>query len=270
MKIRNTAIRMMNEDLKKNSDWLKKNKLVLNKKKTNYMIFAKNNINNTDLPVIKIENEPIERVNNVKYLGIKIDEKLTLKEQTLKCTKAAASKTNLLYRISRNLTYDTKKVIFYSIVLPSFQYCSTIYITSTKEEIRQMQMIQNRAMRLILNCDFMTSTEFMLGALNWLSISQMIRFNVLICTYKMLKGLLPNNLSNNLILTNTIHDRATRQNNEFNLRLPNFNSGFIQNTIFYKGVQMYNALPNEIKKSTSLNVFKNKCKKYVKDNYEIL
>lgn len=139
------------------------------------MIVSKNAIFDTALPVIKINEEVIKRVKSVTYFGIKIDDKLTLKEQTLNCTKSAASKTNLLYRISKNLTFDTKKIIFNAIILPSFQYCSTIYLTSTKEEIRQMQVIQNRAMRLILNCDYMTSTKFMLEAMNWLSISQMIR-----------------------------------------------------------------------------------------------
>lgn len=266
----NTAIRQMNEDLKRISDWLKKNKLLLNTKKSNYMIVSKNATFDTALPVIKINDEVIKRVKNVTYLGIKIDDKLTLKEQTLNCTKSAASKTNLLYRISKNLTFDTKKIIFNAIILPSFQYCSTIYLTSTKEEIRQMQVIQNRAMRLILNCDYMTSTKFMLEAMNWLSISQMIRYNVLIYIYKMLNGLLPKYLSSKLILTNTVHDRNTRQNNEYNLRLPNYSSALCQNTIFYKGVQMYNALPNVVKMSQSLNIFKEKCRKFVKDNYEIL
>lgn len=48
------------------------------------MIVTRNNINYIELPVIKIDNERIQRVNNVTYLGEKIDEKLTLKEQTLK------------------------------------------------------------------------------------------------------------------------------------------------------------------------------------------
>lgn len=51
-------------------------------------------------------------------------------------TKKAASKTNLLFGISK---YLTKKAIFNSIVLPAFQYCSTIYLASSKEEIAQMQ-----------------------------------------------------------------------------------------------------------------------------------
>lgn len=169
----------MNEDLKRISEWLKSQKLMLYTKKTQSMTLSKNDLNNLSIPEIKIEQETIGRVNNFKYLGILIDE-LKLKEQALNCTKHAANKTNLLLRISKNLRFDTKKVIFNSIVLPSFQYCSTIYLGNNKGEIEQMRIIQNRAMRMILNCEFLTPIDFMLEALNWLSISQMIKFNVLI------------------------------------------------------------------------------------------
>lgn len=260
----------MNEDLKRISDWLKKNKLMLNTKKTNFMIVTRKNLNETIIPPVKIDNDIIERVSRVKYLGIHLDDKLTLKEQAEKSTKNAASKTNMLCRISKNLTFDTKKVIFNSIVLPAFQYCSTIYLGNNKEEIGQMQIIQNRAMRLILNCEFLTPIDFMLKALNWLSISQMIKYNALIYIYKMLNDQLPKYLAKNLIRTNTLHNRLTRQNNEYNLRLPNYSTNFTQKNIFYNGVKLFNELPNEIKQSQSLNIFKEKCKKYIMENYEIL
>lgn len=165
------------------------------------MILTKYDVNGMNFPNVTINGDLIERVNGVKYLGIKIDDKLTFEGQSAITTKKAVSKTNLLFRISKNLTFDTKKVIFNSIVMPAFQYCSTIYLASNKEEIAQMQIIQNRAMRLILNVEFLTPIDFMLRALNWLSISQMIKFNVLIYIHKMLNGLLPKYLCDNLIRT---------------------------------------------------------------------
>lgn len=43
----------------------------------------------------------------------------------------------------------------------------------------------------------------MLEALNWMSISQKIRYNVLVLIFKMLNGLTPNYLNDNLIHTHT-------------------------------------------------------------------
>lgn len=40
-----------------------------------------------------------------------------------------------------------------------------------------LQKLQNRAMRLILKCDYLTSSKNMLEKLNWLSINQNIKYN---------------------------------------------------------------------------------------------
>lgn len=90
------------------------------------MILTRNNLENETIPEIKIDNDVIDRVDEMQYLGVIIDSELSLKEQVRNCTRKAAVKTNLLYRISKNLTFDTKKIIYNSIALPSFHYCSTL------------------------------------------------------------------------------------------------------------------------------------------------
>lgn len=139
------------------------------------MIVIRNGVEDNTLDII-IGNEKINRVDSVKYLGVVIDKKLTFNELANICIKKSASKTNLLYRISKKLTFPTKKFMFYSIVLPNFQYYSTLYFICKKEDIMRMQKIQNRAMRIILNCEYRTHIEWMLQTPNWLSINQMIKF----------------------------------------------------------------------------------------------
>lgn len=265
----NNAIVKLNQDLVKVENWLNENLLSLNKKKTNMMILSRTSIE-TDIIECKMGNDVIERVNQIKYLGILIDDKLCFDKQINECIKKVASKTNVLYRISRSLTFDTKKIVYNTIILPHFQYCSTVYFTCNKEQIAQLQKLQNRAMRLILKCDFLTPREFMLRALNWLSIIQMIKFNVLVFIYKMLNDMLPNYLCENLILTNAIHDRNTRQSNNNLIRLPDYKLEFTRKNIFYQGSKLYNELPNEIKVKPSLNAFKVACRKFIIDTYEIV
>ena len=45
-----------------------------------------------------------------------------------------------------------------------------------------------------------------------------------------------------------------RNNDQF--RLPRFASSFAQNSIFYKGAQMYNTMKSKINVSSDFNVFK--------------
>ena len=233
------------------------------------MVISRNVVEIDNSHEVKIGNEIINRVNSIKYLAVVIDEKLTLKEQTAICTKKAASKTNLLYRISKRLTFSTKKIIYNTIVLPNLQYCSTIYFTCNQEEIEKMQKIQNRAMRLILNCEYRTHREWMLKTLNWLSIDQMIKFNVLIYIYKMINGLLPKYLGDNLIFTRDAHTRNTRQRTNNELRLPNFKYETTKKNMFYYGIKMYNELPIQIRQKPSLNTFKIECKNHIMQNFNI-
>ena len=77
-----------NYELDKLSKWLSVNKLVLNTKKTNYMVFTNRYINtNID---IKIGDENIKCVPSLKFLGITIDNKLTWHEHIgVVCTRVS-------------------------------------------------------------------------------------------------------------------------------------------------------------------------------------
>ena len=60
------------------TDWFRANKLSLNIKKTNFMVFS-NNQNDVPNINLEIDNVAIKRVDNVKFLGIMIDESLCWK-----------------------------------------------------------------------------------------------------------------------------------------------------------------------------------------------
>ena len=68
----------INEDLQHLTEWLASNKLSLNIKKTNYMIFLSGYIAPDDIK-ITIRNEMIGRVYSTKFLGVLIDSKLNWK-----------------------------------------------------------------------------------------------------------------------------------------------------------------------------------------------
>lgn len=57
-------------------------------------------------------------VNSIKYLGVTLDNELDLSLHIENVRKNMASKVNYLKRISKNLTFETKKIIYNAIVLP--------------------------------------------------------------------------------------------------------------------------------------------------------
>lgn len=216
---------------------------------------------------MEIGGKKIERVNKMKYLGVIINDRLTLNDQIQKCVTKAAQKVNMLKRISKKLTFDTKKIIYNTVIQPNFDYCFTLYLNTTAEQIKSMQKIQNRGMRIILKCDFLTSKKFMLDALNWLSISQRIKFNVLVLIFKIKNGLVPQYLSDDVTFVHDVHNVNLRNRNNF--RLPNFRMNITTKSLFYEGIKLFNGLPDDIKNINSLDTFKNKCKNYIRNEIPI-
>lgn len=264
----NDAIRKMNQDLERIHNWLNINKLLLNISKTKWMLISKNKNQNIPTENVKIAGIIVERVSCIKYLGILIDENLSFDNQVNELVKKSSQKVNLLKRLTNRLTYDTRKTIYHSIIAPNFEYCSTIYNACTKEQISHIQLIQNRAMRTILKCDYLTSREFMLRALNWLSIDQKIKLNTLITIFKIKNGLLPIYLSENINYNRTEHGMNTRNRNDF--KLPRISSERAKKNIYYNGLKLFNELPNEIKNEVNIVRFKENCFTYIRDNYPIL
>ncbi len=79
-KSHNDLMKIVNEELLKLSEWFRANKLSLNVKKTNYIIFGNRSKACFDLNFhITIDNICLERVINTKFLGVFVDEDLNWK-----------------------------------------------------------------------------------------------------------------------------------------------------------------------------------------------
>ena len=69
-----------NDELEKNSQWLKANKLSLNERKTKFTLFHKPRDKDNSpfqLPNLKVNNNEIKRNSSIKFLGVIVDENLT-------------------------------------------------------------------------------------------------------------------------------------------------------------------------------------------------
>lgn len=262
----NEGIQKANEDLENIYKWMNANKLKLNIDKTKWMLMSKKTVK-CNQNSIKIGGEFIERVQNIKYLGFNINEKLSLDKQMKNTTKKVAYKTNFLFRINKKLTFNTKKMIYNSIILPHFDFCSTLYIGHTQAQLKSLQKLQNRSLRIILNCEFGTSTKFMLEALNFMSVKQRWTFNTIMFIFKIKNDLTPRYLRNKLQYNNETHDVNTRNRNE--LRLPDINSELARSTIFYNGIKMFNEMPPVLRNEKSIRKFKTLLDKYIREKISI-
>lgn len=145
-------VEVLNEELKLVHDWLNENGLKLNIKKTKSMLISTtfNKVNKKEFK-INIDNENIECVKMHKYLGIVLDEHLNFKDHMKYVVRKINKKVNYLGRIGQDLTKWCKRTIYKTIIEPHLTYCSSLLLILNESDIQNLQMVQNRALRIILS-----------------------------------------------------------------------------------------------------------------------
>jgi hypothetical protein len=118
----------------------------------------------------------IEKVSEIKDLGVIIDDKLRHLEYIKKKLAMFRKKGSKLDAIS--------KITLKSLVAPHFDYCSSILFSLSKTRIQGLPKFQNKAMQNILRVNKFSSVERMLGNLGFQSVNQRLAFHSLKLVYK--------------------------------------------------------------------------------------
>ena len=109
----------LEEDLDGLSQWCIQNDLFININKTKVMFYGnKAKINSSDLPEFYINDQPINRTNTYTYLGIKLDEQLSLDTHANLLIKRVSDKIYQLTRIRSFITPKAALLIYKNMILP--------------------------------------------------------------------------------------------------------------------------------------------------------
>ena len=110
-----TLFQIVNSELALATKWFLADKLSLNAKQSNYVLFHKVTMCDSLplwLPTMAISNIEIKRENSVKFLGVIIDENLTWKNHTEVVENKISKKIGALYRASNLLDFKNLKIYF--------------------------------------------------------------------------------------------------------------------------------------------------------------
>ena len=120
--------------------WLRNNKISLSISRTNYMLID-NYINDSTKKhfEIKLQQNVLNRVRNVKYLGMLIDDGLNwdphIKQLSLQLSKSSA----IIYRLRNFVDTETLKLLYYSLIYSLVQY--GIILWGTAIYTRQKEIV---------------------------------------------------------------------------------------------------------------------------------
>ena len=155
----NKLIHQINTEMVKICDWLNSNKLSLHVGKTNYMIFApKGKSIVTDIDIV-INNTPIKRIDQVKFLGIIIDDKLTWSAHTRYIKGKIAKGFGILLKARKVFNKDTLVTLYYSMIYPYLSYCIHIWGSAYYCHLKDLTIMQKRIVRVVSGVPPLSHTE---------------------------------------------------------------------------------------------------------------
>ena len=242
------------------SNWMQGNKLKLNAGKTHLMTVgtgARLRIQTSPVIVrmdgVMLEESP-EKFETL--LGLQIEPNLKWHRQVQGLTTKLKKRLTGLAHLRNILSYDLRKQITDGMFTSVLAYCLPVFGGCDKYEVETLQILQNKAARLVTHAPQRASRKEMFDQLSWLTVSQLTFYHSSLSTFRIRSSKEPEYLSRIM----------TRDNRAERIIIPNTDLTLAMNSYCYRGAAQWNSLPQEIRTTMKIGQFKTKLKKWIKSN----
>ena len=198
------------------SDWLHANKLTLNTKKSNYVIFHlyQKKVNyQVQLKLFDPNTNSVaylEQQDYMKYLGILIDKNLSWKYHIDYLASKISITIGIIARLRHFIPLSTLLTIYWSLVAPYLTYSVIAWGQAAKSNLLKILLLEKRALRLM---HFFPNRDHILPLFissNILLINLLYLETVLIFMHYVAHDSVPLNLKNLFCSSNQVHAYNTR------------------------------------------------------------
>lgn len=217
-------------------EYCQANDLVLNQTKTQQIIMGRKKEEVLELP-------GAERVYNVKYLGVIIDESLSWNDHIDKLCRKLSTVLYVLRRLKQVSNIEVVKCAYYALFESHLRYTITVWGNSSKANSQRVLMLQKKAIRILTGKGPQESCRDAFKQLRILTSMALYISEVVFYASQQ-------HLSRGI----DIHTLNTRAACDY--ILPNHRLSLFEKQPTYAGAQFLNILPQEIKNSTGEQQFR--------------
>lgn len=139
--------------------WLTTWNIKVNEQKSTHVTFT---LRRGDCPVIHFNGTQIPQKNNVKYLGMCLDRRLTWKDHVKAKRTQVDNKLKKMYWLlgrKSELSLENKILIYKTILKPVWTYGIQLWGTTSNSNIEIIQRFQSKTLRLITNAPWFVSNK---------------------------------------------------------------------------------------------------------------
>ena len=264
----------------------------MNVGKTNFVIFRANKPLTHNVTLI-MNKKALDQKDNVKYLGVLIDEHLRWNYHISNISKKISRGVGILGKLRNFMDTDLLKTIYYCLVYSHLSYGVHAWGSACKTETEKIVVLLKKAARIMTGNQYfqiygepagpLPHAEPLYKELGILNFQDIFDLNIAKFVYSTLNGQSPAIFSDWFTYTHSIHSHATTSSITIN-RKDYFDVGTAESnkTLYAKkpnlvkygarmikfyGPILWNSLPKKIQNSSSITTFKIELKKHFINRY---
>ena len=249
----NVLEKIVNEELVNVYDWLTSNKLTLNIKKSNYVIFHPYQqklyfepkitiFDNTEKKQVALENKEF-----IKYLGVFIDKGLSWKEHINYILTKISRSVGLISKLRHFIPRHTLLTIYQALIVPYISYGLTVWGQTSSFLLNKILILQKRALRFIYSTKrdqhaiplFIDAKVLPLQFMYFECISSLM--------YDVRNKVAPQNIQNLFSNVSDIHSYRTRSSTSNVFYIKSSRTDHLKNSFSRFGARVWNEIPNSFK-----------------------
>ena len=216
----------------------------INLTKTKYMLIKHTKVNHE--PHVKIGEYKISTVSLFKYLGMALDDKLTMNHYLDSMWKKTNAKIGILTKIRRFITEKTAVRIYKCMVRPHLDYIDFLVDSGSADRIKKLNKLQEKATRRIEYCKKKKKKSIFHNPIRG-------EKNLVKIMYSQSTN--DQNLKIDVVETNLRSKSKVKMKNDFTSKTRVFNP-------LYRGLRLWDSLPGDLQKEKDNRTFKKKIPKH--------
>ena len=244
---------VVNSGLHKVYDWLTANKLTLNIKKSNFIIFRPHQKKidyQVNLRIFDNDSQtflPLEQKSYVKYLGVLIDSNLSWKYHIGHITSKISKTVGIIARLRYYVPTSVLLRIYQYLIFPYLSYGIVVWGHAAQTYINQILVLQKRALRLMYFTSYRSHAIPLFISSNTIPINMLYFKSVSILMHDVFNKQTPCNISNLFTCSNELHNYNTRFSLAGNYYI-NSRCNHLLKSFSRLGAKIWNSIPQELRK----------------------
>ena len=257
---------LLQEDINHVFTWAEDNNMEFNEEKFQLIRYGTNKDIKTQTKYETISGKEIEQSNDVKDLGVFMSDDLSFESHHQRKINEARRLSGWVLRVFKTREQLLMLTLFKSLILPRIEYCCILTSPFKAGEISDIEGIQRSFTAQIENVKHLNYWE-RLQYLKLYSLERRRERYIVIYTWKILEGLVPNFSTNSSKTTCYWSDRHGRKCKIPTLRHRGSVGTKREHFLSVKGPRLFNTLPSHLRNCAgqSLAVFKSQLDKFLKN-----